>query len=278
MIVWTDGTLCESEAATLPATAAGALLGWGCFSTLGVRGAKPLHLHLHMARLRDNAARLTIEITFTDEEIQDALVEVIQRNSVQTGIARLTVTKGGDGRWNSQAGSHLLIFAQNAALPPLSGLRVMISPFRFDARRPLAGIKSTSALDYHLAWQNAQNQGFDEAILLNQNGALCETARANLFWARGGELFTPSLECGCLPGIARQLILEAAPLLGVTVREGVFSPHELRQADEVFLTSATNGPRSISALRFSDEDADDNFADGQITQRLQQWWQESSKT
>lgn len=277
MIVWVDGALQADKAAVLPAAAAGTLLGWGCFSTLGVRGTRPLHLQRHLARLRDNAAQLAIEFPFTDAEIQNALAKVIEGNAVQMGNARLTLTKCGDGRWNKEKGSHFTIIAQNAAPPPLSGLRVMISPFRFDARRPLAGVKSTSALDYHLAWQQAQDQSFDEAILLNQNGALCETARANLFWTRGHELWTPSLECGCLPGIARQLILEAAPSLGITVREGVFSPQELRQADEVFLTSATNGPRGITAVRFADEDANDSFPEGHILQRLQQWWQASGE-
>jgi branched-subunit amino acid aminotransferase/4-amino-4-deoxychorismate lyase len=277
MIVWIDGTLIDDKAALLPATLAGNFLGWGCFSTMGVRHARPLHLARHIARLRDNASRLAMEIAFSDQQIQAALAEVIQQNGVQTGVARLTVIQRGDGRWNKQTGSHFSVLAQEAPPPALLGLRLMISPFRFEARRPLAGIKSTSALDYHLAWQDAQRQGFDEAILLNQNGALCETARANLFWERNGELFTPSLECGCLPGIARQLVLEGAPSLGVTVREGVFSLQELRMADELFLTSATNGPRGVSAVRFADEDADEAYPTSEITLCLQQWWQAVSE-
>ena len=271
MIVWLNNEFLDAKTLALPATIAGLLLGWGCYSTLGVRQSRPLHLERHLARLRDNAARLNIEIAFADEEIHSALGELISQSEVISGNARLTLTKRGDGRWNKEAGSDFLIVAQNAPMPPLSGLRLMISPFRFEARRPLAGIKSTSYLDYQLAWQNAQEAGYDEAILLNQNGALCETTRANLFWARRGELFTPSLECGCLPGIARELVLENAPLLDIPVREGMFSPQELRNADEVFITSATNGPRGVNSVRFDEED---NFTEGEITQRLQQWWQD----
>ena len=275
MIVWLDGVLLNNDAALLPLASAGTLLGWGCFSTLGVRNARPLHLERHLARLRDNAARLEIEIVFSNHEIEAALVEIIQQNSIQTGMVRLTLTKRGDGRWNKETGSYFSILAHEAPVAALSGLRLMISPFRFDARRPLAGIKSTSALDYHLAWQDAQNHRFDEAILLNQNGALCETTRANLFWARNGELFTPSLECGCLPGVARQLILESALSLGIPLHEGVFSLQELRMADELFITSATSGPRGISLVRF--DDTEDTFSPGEITLRLQQWWQESGE-
>ena len=233
MIVWLNNEFLDAQTLALPATTAGLLLGWGCYSTLGVRGAHPLHIQRHLVRLATTRRDLNIEFAFSDEEIQNALGEVIKRNKVTSGNARLTLTRRGDGRWNKEEGSDFLIVAQNAPVPPLSGLRLMLSPFRFEARRPLAGIKSTSYLDFQLAWQNAHQAGYDEAILLNQNGALCETTRANLFWARRDELFTPSLECGCLPGITRELILENAPLLDISVREGAFSPQELRNADEV---------------------------------------------
>ena len=273
MIVWLNGNFLDDARPAVPVTAAGMLTGWGCFTTTGVRQGRPLHLTKHLARLRANAARLNVEFAYSDQEIGRALTETIARNEVVAGMARLTLTRRGDGRWNHESGSHFSIMAQSANVPPLTGLRLMISPFRFEARRPLAGIKSTGC-DYQIAWQNAQQQGFDEAILLNQNGALCETTRANLFWARGGELFTPSLECGCLPGITRELIIENAPLLGISVREGVFTPQELRMADEVFLTSATNGPRSVKMARF---DEDDFFVEGEMTQRLQKWWAENSQ-
>ncbi len=273
MIVWLNNTFLDDALPAVPATAAGMLTGWGCYSTLGVRGGQPLHLARHLVRLRANAARLNVESAFSDEEIGSALAEIIARNEVVSGIARLTLTQRGEGRWNTESGSHFLIVAQNAKVPPLSGLHLIISPFRFEARRPLAGIKSTSC-DYQMAWQNAHAQGFDDAILLNQNGALCETARANVFWVRGGELFTPSLECGCLPGITRELIIENAPELGLFVREGAFSPQELRMADEVFITSATNGPRGIVSVRFDEEES---FIGGEITRRLQAWWHETTQ-
>lgn len=269
MIVWLNGEFLDANTPALPTTAAGSLLGWGCYSTLGVRGGQPLYLSRHIARLRDNAARLDVSLPFADEEIAAALQQIIGRNEVQTGMARLTLTQRSDGRWNREEGSDFVILSQNSAKPPLSGLRLIISEFRFDARRPLAGIKSTSYFDFALAWQQAHAAGFDDAILLNQNGALCETSRANLFWVRGDEIWTPSLECGCLPGVAREIMLQAGPELGFGVREGVFSPQELRFADEIFITSATNGPRGVGAVRF---DEDDNFPDSEVTNLLQKWW------
>ena len=127
-------------------------------------------------------------------------------------------------------------------------LRLSLSPFRFDARRPLAGIKSTSYLDHQLAWREAVRRGYDEAVVCSSEGALCECARANLFWVVIGELRTPSLDSGCLPGIARALLLEWLPALGLSCREGLYMPHELATADEVFITAATTGPRPVTGF------------------------------
>jgi branched-subunit amino acid aminotransferase/4-amino-4-deoxychorismate lyase len=107
---------------------------------------------------------------------------------------------------------------------------------------------------------------------MTYSGALCEGSRSNLFWAREGELFTPSIACGCLPGIAREVVLEAAAQLGVTAREGVFSLQEILNADELFLTSSTNGPRGVAEFHFSDNDSETFPSPAPLTKKLQDWW------
>jgi branched-chain amino acid aminotransferase len=176
-------------------------------------------------------------------------------------------------------GSDLLLFAKavpaNQGEPSTQRLRLVLSTFRLEARRALSGVKSTSYLDYQLAFQQATRHGFDEAVLCNGCGALCECSRANLFWVRDGRLYTPGLESGCLPGIARQLILQWATEYGISVQEGLFSPQEIAWADEVFLTSATQGPRAVACFAISAEDENPHqfSAPGTVTAALQQRWQ-----
>ena len=273
MILWFNGALHDENEPLLPANAAGLLLGWGVYSTLGIRRSRAIAAERHFARLRHNATALDIECGLDDDVLRDALQEIIARNAVESGIARLSLTRRGDGRWNRESGGDFTIMAHSAAPPPLNGLRLALSPYRLDARRALAGIKSTSLMEHQLAWLHAQRHGFDEALLCTAQGALCEGARSNIFWARGGELFTPSLECGCLPGIAREIVLEAAATLGIATHEGAFSLAEISGADEVFVTSATSGPRGVASLHAADEQ--DSFsAPGPLTQSLQQWWEE----
>jgi len=88
---------------------------------------------------------------------------------------------------------------------------------------------------------------------------------------RGGDLFTPSLESGCLPGIGREIVLEAAAQLSIPAHQGLFSVTELCSADEVFLTSATSGPRGVEKLASDDLDCDFS-APGDVTRTLQKWW------
>jgi branched-subunit amino acid aminotransferase/4-amino-4-deoxychorismate lyase len=210
-----------------------------------------------------------LEVPYSDNEIALALQELIGQENIERGMARVTVTARGDGRWLEQTGCDLSIAVKDLSTTSdsLAPLKLILSQFRVDARRATSGIKSSSYADYQLAWRNAHHAGFDEAVLCNSAGALCEGTRSNIFWARGGTLYTPSLDCGPLPGIARALILEWARDEGTIVREGAFAPMEFGSADEVFTTSSTFGPRPVGSI------GDDNFVSpGEITQRLMERW------
>ncbi|HEX8832908.1 MAG TPA: aminotransferase class IV [Abditibacteriaceae bacterium] len=274
-----------NEDARLSALAAGTLLGCGVFTSLGIWNRRAFALDRHMARLQRDAARMQIDLPFPTEHINEVLQELISRENIFRGMARITLTARGDGRWNKTDGSDLSIIAQSttefrtdgsstavAEFPPL---KLTFSPYRIEARRALAGVKSTSYGDALLAWREACARGFDEAIVCNSQGVLCEGTRSNLFWVRDGELRTPSLDTGCLPGIARELVLKWAHAERVRVREGSYSPSEIPGADEVFLTSAASGPRGVSLLDMSGQEEIFTTV-GATTKRFQELWAEAT--
>lgn len=275
--LWLNGTFHDASCLLLPAHSAGHLLGWGVFTTIGVKAGRPLFLSRHIERLCHDAAHLSIEVPLSPSEIAAALRELLLRNSLDNGTARLTVTQRGDGRWSQATGSDFLILAHASPALKTEDWRLTLSPYRSDARRALAGIKSTSYMEFQMAWQHARHQGFDEAIICSQNGAVSEASRANVFWVRENALFTPSRESGCLPGIARELLLQAAARDGIEVHEGLFSLQELLGADEVFLTSATGAPRSVSTFAAGDI-ISAYAAPGALTQRLRALWQSIAET
>jgi branched-chain amino acid aminotransferase len=107
------------------------------------------------------------------------------------------------------------------------------------AASPFTGTKILSWA-MNLTWmEEAQARGFDEVILLNERGEVAECTSANLFIASGKEVFTPPLSAGCLPGITRELLLEAIRVPGIRITEKTIMPAELESADEVFITSTT---------------------------------------
>ncbi|MBW3638138.1 MAG: aminotransferase class IV, partial [Armatimonadetes bacterium] len=244
MKIWLNGTLLPNG--SLDASSAGLTLGWGVFTTLGIRGGAPRFLERHFERLRRDAHEAQIAFDFDLEAVRRAVVAVARANGVANGIARLTLTQRGDGRWNTQNGADFSIFALETS-PQNEPLRVQLSPYRVEARRALAGVKTTSYLPYFWAWREAQPNGFDEAILRDGSDFLSEGARATLFWVKGGELFTPSLETGCLRGIGRDLTLEWARERSIAAHEGRFLAGEAENADEMWLVSAALGPRLVAS-------------------------------
>ncbi|GAB3499520.1 aminodeoxychorismate lyase [Spirosoma knui] len=95
---------------------------------------------------------------------------------------------------------------------------------------PISSFKTINALPYVLAGLYKQEQGSNDVILLDTQGHLAECIASNLFWIAGDTLYTPSLQSGCIDGIARRQLLSTSS----NAREGLFSPDTLSRADVVF--------------------------------------------
>jgi len=98
-------------------------------------------------------------------------------------------------------------------------------------------IKAISFLNNILAKQEAIRVGADDALMLNMEGYLAECTTSNIFFVKNQRLHTPAVECGILPGITREVIVELAKERGVGVEEGRYTMEQLLQADECFLTN-----------------------------------------
>lgn len=123
----------------------------------------------------------------------------------------------------------------HAPLPPNPPRwHVVMSPLRLDPSNPWLGIKSSNRPVYEAA-RAALPPGADEALLCNEDGALCEGTITNVFLRRGDRLVTPALACGLLPGVLRTSLLRDGQ-----AQEAVLSPDDLRQG-EAFCGNALRG-------------------------------------
>ncbi len=114
-------------------------------------------------------------------------------------------------------------------------------PWVRNERSALAGVKSTSYGENVVMLEHVAGLGADEALLADGAGRLCEGITANVFVALGGVLTTPSRASGCLPGVIRQVLLDA----GVAT-EADLPMSVVHEADEVFLTSSLRGVTPVS--------------------------------
>jgi para-aminobenzoate synthetase/4-amino-4-deoxychorismate lyase len=99
--------------------------------------------------------------------------------------------------------------------------------------------KTTHRPVYAQALNAAIESGFDEVLFLNNRGEVTEAAIHNIFIEKAGQLLTPPINCGVLPGVHRRHILESNP----NARESILTLEDLRQADAVYLCNAVRGLR-----------------------------------
>lgn len=104
---------------------------------------------------------------------------------------------------------------------------------------PWSACKTLNSLPYVLANLERVEANMDEVILLDHRGFLSEAGSSNLFWKKNGEYFTPSLDCSCLNGVARTVILEELIKQECKIQVGEFLPDELKTADQIWVSNVT---------------------------------------
>ncbi|MFT3990805.1 MAG: aminotransferase class IV [Luteolibacter sp.] len=236
----------------------GHLLGLGLFETLLAVDGKVRHAGRHLLRLAHGCERLGWEVPFPN--LQDVMAELLVRRGLETGRARvrLALTAGSGAFDDLSQGDdfRLWITAFPAPEPPMT-VTTVLSPWPRNEHSPLVGIKCASYAENLIALDYARRQGVDEVIFLNTAKNLCETATANLFIVKGEEIFTPSLDSGCLPGIGREILLDETHAL-----EGALTLEDLHAADEVFFTSSTRG--AVPIVRVGER----HFPVGKVTREM----------
>jgi branched-chain amino acid aminotransferase len=237
--VFHNDTLLPIEKVRLSPGQAGLLCGWGLFTTVRISRGEAFAYERHWRRLEKDAALIRMPIPYTAAKVRVHLHEVIRANNVTEGSARIYLVYNQVGFWRSdepQPEVDLIIYS--APLPEYrEPVRLSLRPHGRHAASPLSGVKSISWLPNVWAVAEAQREGFDEVVLLNERGEVAECTAANIFAIKDGKIHTPPLNSGCLEGITRGILFEIAPEAGVPVLEHALRPEDLYSADEVFISS-----------------------------------------
>ncbi len=217
-------------------------------------------LDRHCQRLSQSATFLNYEISA--EKIQQVIVDFIQKNQPNTSFyIRPLVYSSGLGiapRLHNIEKDFLVYGLEMGDYLAADGVSCRISSWyrQEDRSFPLRGKISAAYITSALAKTEAVESGFDEAILMNTQGKVCEATGMNIFIVRHGQLITPGLEQDILEGITRDSILTIAKDLGIPTVQRPIDKSELLIADEVFLsgTAAKITPvKRIETFNFSSE-------------------------
>ena len=255
--VHVDGRICLPEDAKVSVFDRGFLYGDSVYETIGTVRGRLFALSDHVDRLERSARSLGLRLP-PRSEIEQAIHDTVAAAGNPESRVRVMVTRGA-GKLDLDPASagepRLVVIAGPLGGPTPEMYERGVAVAIVSVTRNLPGaidpaIKSGNYLNNVMALSEARRRpGVHEAILLAAGGSVAEGASSNVFLVKGGELLTPALSVGILDGITRGKVLALARDAGIACREPEFiSPDQLRDADEVFLTSAARGVLPVTEV------------------------------
>ncbi len=244
-LVYIDGEFYSKSSAKVSVLDHGFLYGDGVFEGIRCYNGVVFKLREHVERLYRSAKAIRLEIPVSMGEMMDIVVKTIKVNGFKDAYVRLVVTRGvGDLGLDPRRCSRPSIIVIAEQLEPIlgsksleQGVKLIISSTRRDPVYATSHeVKSLNYLNSIMAKLEAIAAGADDAVMLDSRGFVSEATAANIFIAKSGELATPPITAGILPGITRSTVLEIAQRLQIPVKERDITPVELLTCDEAFLT------------------------------------------
>jgi len=261
--IWMNGELVDWADAKVHVGVHGLHYGTGVFE--GIRcydtpkGPAVFRLDEHLKRLHNSAKLLYMQLPYAVNELKAACNEVIGANGLPECYLRPIAFYGYGELGVSARGNPVEVVIMSWPWAPYLGteslkigIRAKISSWQRVSPNVVPHVSKATGvyLNSMLAVTEANNAGYDEAILLTSEGFVADGSGENIFIVRDGVIYTPDLATGILPGITRDTIKQIAQDLGYTVVEKSIIRSDLYLADEAFMcgTAAEVTPlRSIES-------------------------------
>ena len=231
----------------------GFLLGDGIFETLISKNYKIFRFSDHYTRLKEGAEICEIEVE-EKEILESQIRRTLEKFKIKNGYIRINVwRKKGERSMPEGRKSNILIIIKNYKPYPShfyqNGMKCMISKKIFKNEKSiLYKIKSFNFIENILGKIEAKENKCQDAIFLNTKGFLTEGTVANLFFVKKDKIYTPSVECGILPGITRKIVIQICRKNRIKIKEGKFKPEFLKECDEVFMTNTLMGIMPVKSI------------------------------
>jgi branched-chain amino acid aminotransferase len=277
-VIWLDGELVPWREAKVHVLTHTLHYGTGVFE--GVRayktdgGAAIFRLEEHTDRLFRSAKILGMNMPFDKATLNEAQCAAVRENNLDSAYLRPMCFYGSEGMGlrADNLKTHVMVAAWEwgsylGAEGMEKGIRIKTSSFtRHHVNVTMCKAKSNgNYINSMMALQEALNDGYDEALLLDVDGFVAEGSGENIFIVRNGVIYTPELT-SALEGITRETIMTLIKEQGYEVREKRITRDEVYVADEAFFTGTA---AEVTPIRELDNRAIGNGGRGPITERLQ---------
>jgi branched-chain amino acid aminotransferase len=286
-VVNVNGEILDPQKAKIPVFDRGYLYGDSLYEVIRSYGDQFLYVDEHLARLENSARLCRMVLTQSADDFRKEIRRTLEAFRKQPGQAkvdlycRIIVTRGvgkiGFGLNCLMSPSQYVLIVQPLDPPTREqyqkGLQLKVSARLRNDRRALdPAMKSGNYLNSLLAYLEAANEDFDDALMCNADGHLTEGTTFNIFYVRNGIVATPPLDVGILDGITRTEVIRLGRQMGIDVREVRFPKERLYEADEVFMTSTI---KEVFPVTRVDNQVISGGKPGPITTKLREAFQRS---
>ncbi|MFQ5443936.1 MAG: aminotransferase class IV [Nitrospinales bacterium] len=234
----------------------GFLFGDSVYEVINTRKNIPCFVDKHLKRLRQSAEGISLKLPYDDEQFQKEIYRTLEAADNEESYIRVIVTRGvGEISIDPSSCKNpnmLILVTSRMEIPNeyySNGINVALVSIKRNPKDALnPKIKTGNYLNNVLAKVEANKVGAQDALMLNTEGFLTECTTSNFFLVRDGRIMTPSLDCGILSGITRELAIQLAREQGMIVEEGRWLADELEHADEAFLTGTLKEVLPVTRL------------------------------
>ncbi len=252
MFCWMNGEIVRTEDLRISPFDHGFLYGAGFFETFRTYGGQVLLFEKHMERLQRALTEYRIAMPYGMGDIKGAVNELNELAGGADGYFRLNVSAGVHdiGLAPSTYPAPNVILFRKDLQPAVRGTEKKAVWLDTPRNRPESAIrhKSHNFLNNVRGRLELPSLKEVEGLFVTEEGSVAEGVTSNLFWVKGGKLFTPAVETGILPGTTRAYVISLAEKAGIPVKEGHYTKEDVENAEELFVTNAIQEIVPLSSL------------------------------
>ena len=260
-----NGKLLKEGTTIIGADSRALRYGDGLFETIKIKNGKIELADEHFARLWKGMQVLQFDVPkhFSPEKLEEQIIALAEKNTHQSGArVRLSIIRGDGGLFDAKNLTPYFII-QTWPLPEGNGewnSNGLVAGIYSEVKKScdiLGNLKHNNYLPYVLAALQAKKEKWNDAILLNAAGNICDSTIANIFLVKNEIIYTPALSEGCVAGVMRQTLLQFLKANNYQMEERAVTEVELFAADEVFFTNSMYNIRWVQSI--ADVDYANNF-------------------